>query len=111
MLTARPILTEFAYPQHVGWCPMRLFACNMAVCGTLGILVRNVGQGLAIFGVFALFVAIHVVIAMQFRKDPFIEQVWLQYVLPPDFSKPGKRRILRTPTRNLRAERGRKYTV
>jgi hypothetical protein len=104
-------MTEFAYPQHVGWVPMKLFAINMSIGGLLAVLLRNVAQGLGIFGAFAVFVGIHVFVAMQFRKDPFIEQVWMQHVLPPDFTKPGKRRVLRTRTRNMRLELGRKYTV
>jgi len=114
MSNPRPILGEIAYPPMVGGVPRDFFILNLMVhsfAALLTLLEESELMGLVVFLIVASMATIHFLTWRVALQDPHFMQVWKQYVTPPDYRRPGARTLLRTPTRNLKAERGRKYTV
>lgn len=105
------IFDKICMPAHVLWCPLKVALWAGGACGGLAFLLRDQLDGFGSWVAIALYVVIHLYVARRFREDWHIVTVWKQNVVPPDFAKPGARRLLRLRTVNLLPGRGRKYTI
>jgi hypothetical protein len=103
------ILHKIAYPRHVGYVPVKIFTTNLGVTVLAALQIMDELEGWAVYLPFISFFLIHFAVMRQYQRDPFIERVWIQWLMPPDFRTSGARRTFRLRTTNLVREPGRKY--
>lgn len=81
---------SFAYPRQIGRAPFKAVVVNFAVHAAILLVVNQQKQAMGpfmVYGLVASFFAVHGWMVYRCIKDPFCQYGWLNWVMPPDYTK------------------------
>ena len=75
-----PLLMAVAEPGHWLYAPLRAWGVNIMVAGIAGVVIGPlVGPGPSPEILMAVFVTLHIYVAIRYRRDPHVVALWEVY--------------------------------